>query len=74
MGAPDDQGNRPRVVNPPGQRPLLVYDGDCGFCRKWVRRWQLRTGDRADYAPYQEAAGRFAAEGRPRYPPPRRLI
>ncbi len=39
--------------------PLLVYDGDCGFCRKWVERWKRRTGDRVDYAPYQEAASRF---------------
>lgn len=27
-------------------RPVLVYDGDCGFCRDWVRR--LSRWDRAD--------------------------
>jgi predicted DCC family thiol-disulfide oxidoreductase YuxK len=33
--------------------PLLVYDGDCGFCAYWARRWQLMTGDRVRFAPYQ---------------------
>ncbi|HVV51551.1 MAG TPA: lipase maturation factor family protein [Polyangia bacterium] len=25
-------------------RPLLIYDGDCAFCRRWVERWRARTG------------------------------
>ncbi len=40
-------------------RPLLIYDGTCGFCREWVARWSRITGDRVDYAPYQEVAPRF---------------
>ena len=40
------------VATKPG-RPLLVYDGDCGFCRHWIRRWQQMTGDRVDYLPAQ---------------------
>jgi len=40
-------------------RPLLVYDGDCDFCRKWIARWRRATGERVDYAPYQEVAARF---------------
>jgi predicted DCC family thiol-disulfide oxidoreductase YuxK len=40
-------------------RPLLVYDGDCSFCRAWIARWRHATGDRLDYAPYQEIAARF---------------
>jgi predicted DCC family thiol-disulfide oxidoreductase YuxK len=40
-------------------RPLLIFDGDCGFCRRWVERWRLRTGDRVEYAPYQEVSGRL---------------
>lgn len=40
---------------PPGRvKPLLVYDGDCRFCKRWVSRWQARTGDRVEYAPYQD--------------------
>ncbi len=40
-------------------KPLLLYDGDCGFCRRWVARWIGATGEAVEYAPYQEAAGRF---------------
>jgi predicted DCC family thiol-disulfide oxidoreductase YuxK len=39
--------------------PLLIYDGDCGFCIYWVRYWQRFTGDRVAYAPYQEVAAQF---------------
>jgi len=34
--------------------PLLIYDGACGFCRRWVDRWKARTGPRVAYAPYQK--------------------
>jgi len=47
-----------RVAAPP-HRPLLVFDGDCSFCRFWLARWKSVTGDRLEYAPYQEAAARF---------------
>jgi predicted DCC family thiol-disulfide oxidoreductase YuxK len=42
-------------------RPLLVYDGDCGFCAYWARYWRKLTGDRVEYRPYQEVAARFPA-------------
>ncbi|MGB6703133.1 thiol-disulfide oxidoreductase DCC family protein, partial [Methyloceanibacter sp.] len=44
---------------PPGQRPLLIYDGDCGFCVYWARYWQKLTGDRVEYRPYQEVAAQY---------------
>lgn len=47
--------------------PLLVYDGECGFCRLWIERWRVATGDRVDYAPYQEVAGRFPEVPRERF-------
>ncbi|QPJ66488.1 MAG: DUF393 domain-containing protein [Candidatus Nitrohelix vancouverensis] len=40
-------------------KPLLIYDGDCGFCLFWIERWGHVTADRVDYAPYQEVASRF---------------
>ncbi|HLL53194.1 MAG TPA: lipase maturation factor family protein, partial [Myxococcaceae bacterium] len=40
-------------------RPLLIFDGECGFCRRWVERWRARLGDRLDCAPFQEVADRF---------------
>src|SRR5689334_18700523 len=51
-----------RVAERPG-RPLLVYDGDCGFCRGWVGRWRGITGDRVEYRPSQEVSGRFPEVG-----------
>ena len=43
----------------PSPKPLLVFDGDCGFCRLWIARWRRHTGDAVEYAPYQEVAARF---------------
>ena len=40
-------------------RPLLVFDGDCPFCRAWVDYWKSLTGERVLYAPYQEVAQQF---------------
>lgn len=48
----------PQVAEPP-PKPLVVYDGDCGFCKLWIARWQEITDGRVDYAPLQEAAARF---------------
>ncbi|HTJ65049.1 MAG TPA: lipase maturation factor family protein [Alphaproteobacteria bacterium] len=36
--------------------PVLVWDGECGFCGYWVRYWAKLTGDRVTYRPFQEAA------------------
>ena len=37
----------------------MIFDGDCGFCRRWIERWKAATGDRIDYAPSQEVGARF---------------
>jgi predicted DCC family thiol-disulfide oxidoreductase YuxK len=47
-----------RVANP-ASKPLLVWDGECDFCRLWIERWRVITGGEVDYATYQEAADRF---------------
>ena len=39
--------------------PLLVYDGDCRFCRLWVDYWRRLTGELVSYAPYQEVFQQF---------------
>ncbi|MCH8242266.1 MAG: lipase maturation factor family protein, partial [Planctomycetes bacterium] len=41
-------------------KPVLVYDGDCAFCRKWIARWQVLTDDRVEYAPYQQVAEQYS--------------
>ncbi|MCM2323960.1 MAG: lipase maturation factor family protein [Oligoflexia bacterium] len=37
------------------QRPLpvVVYDGECGFCSRWVRRWQSRVAGKVVFVPFQ---------------------
>jgi predicted DCC family thiol-disulfide oxidoreductase YuxK len=37
------------------RRPLFLYDGDCGFCRRWVERLRRRTGRRVVYRPSRRA-------------------
>jgi predicted DCC family thiol-disulfide oxidoreductase YuxK len=43
----------------PAQRPLLIFDGDCGFCGYWARYWQRLTGEAVEYRPYQEVAAEY---------------
>jgi predicted DCC family thiol-disulfide oxidoreductase YuxK len=35
-------------------RPLLIYDGTCGFCKRWVLRLHRITQAGFDYKPFQE--------------------
>ena len=44
-------------------RPVLLYDGNCGFCRRWVRR--LQRWDRGAAIDYVAAADRGAVAGLP---------
>ncbi len=46
---------------PPRARPVLVFDGDCRFCRLWIERWHEATGEAVEYLPQQdpECARRF---------------
>lgn len=41
------------------ERPVLVYDGDCGFCRSCVERLRAVTGERVEYLASRDAAVRF---------------
>ena len=47
-----------RVPNPP-PKPLLIWDGDCDFCRLWIERWRQMTAGKVDYATYQKATDHF---------------
>ena len=47
-----------RVRDAPS-KPLLIFDGDCHFCRRWIERWRELTGGAVEYAPFQEVASRF---------------
>jgi len=39
--------------------PTMLYDGDCGFCQRWISRWQKKNGANIEYAPHQEARKNF---------------
>ncbi len=41
------------------EKALLVYDGDCSFCRLWIERWKATTGGQVRYEPFQQVAGQF---------------
>lgn len=45
----DDSDFDPRHM----ERPALVWDGDCGFCKRSVLRIARKVGDRVRYVPYQ---------------------
>ena len=48
-----------RTAYPPNEKPLMVFDGNCGFCKYWVIRWKKISGLEVDYRPYQEVAINF---------------
>jgi len=47
-----------RVANPP-PKPLMIWDGECHFCKRWIERWREITAGEVDYVAYQEAADQF---------------
>ena len=47
------------LVHEAPPKPLLIFDGDCHFCRRWIERWRELTAGAVEYAPSQEVAGRF---------------
>lgn len=49
------------------ERALLVYDGDCAFCRLWADHWRTLTADRVQYATSQEIAASFPDVPREKY-------
>ena len=40
-------------------KPVLIYDGHCGFCRIWLDYWRQLAGDRLEYIASQDIGGRF---------------
>ncbi|MEP6604364.1 MAG: lipase maturation factor family protein [Spartobacteria bacterium] len=46
------------VAHPPA-KPLMIWDGDCHFCRHWIERWCVITAGEVDYETSQNVAERF---------------
>ena len=40
-------------------KPLLIFDGRCGFCRIWIDYWKQLTGIQLDYAASQDVANEY---------------
>ncbi len=49
-------------VAAPVEKPLFIYDADCAFCIRWVRRWQESTRGKVDFASFQSVGERFAQD------------
>ncbi|HPA17280.1 MAG TPA: lipase maturation factor family protein [Verrucomicrobiae bacterium] len=52
-------GQGPITVARPPERPTLLYDRECGFCRRWIRRWRQAVRVGARFEPYQTVAGKY---------------
>jgi predicted DCC family thiol-disulfide oxidoreductase YuxK len=40
-------------------KPLVIFDGKCGFCRIWIRYWEQLTGRELEYAASQDVAAGY---------------
>lgn len=43
--------------------PLMVYDGECAFCRARIERWREATGKQIHYVPFQEVCNELSKIG-----------
>ena len=41
------------------KNPLVIFDGDCGFCRQWIARWRGDAQGKLDFSPASEVQNRF---------------
>jgi predicted DCC family thiol-disulfide oxidoreductase YuxK len=46
------------------KKPLLIFDGDCGFCKRWIALWEEMTDGAVRYASSQEVGKNY-----PQIPP-----
>lgn len=47
------------MAGPPGDRPVILYDGDCPFCVRWTERYRNVFGESIEFQPSAEGASRF---------------
>jgi lipase maturation factor 1 len=45
--------------NPASSKPVLIYDGRCGFCKIWIDYCRRLTGDRVEYAASQDVGPQY---------------
>lgn len=42
------------------EKPVLYWDADCEFCRRWVERWRHSSGDAVEYRTLQTSPSQVA--------------
>jgi predicted DCC family thiol-disulfide oxidoreductase YuxK len=53
-----------KKVHTPPEKAIVIYDGDCAFCKEWVCRWKQWEQNAFTFEPYQSAWQRFPEIGR----------
>src|SRR5690606_26091739 len=48
-----------KTAFPPNEKPMMVWDGECGFCKYWITRWKSKTDDRIEYQTFQQVAENY---------------
>ena len=48
-----------KTAFPPIEKPMMVWDGECGFCKYWIINWKSKTGNNIEYKTYQEVASQY---------------
>jgi predicted DCC family thiol-disulfide oxidoreductase YuxK len=44
---------------PPFDKALMIWDGECQFCRGWINRWKQSMGRKIDFLTSQEIGHHF---------------
>lgn len=57
-----EESNQPTQALTKDGKPVLVYDGECAFCRVSVARWQGLTGDAVQYRSVADASRHLSPE------------
>ena len=48
-----------KTTNYPPSFPILIWDGECKFCKWWKTSWELKTKNQLSFKTYQEVASLF---------------
>lgn len=43
----------------PPKKPMMVWDGECSFCKYWITNWHSKTKNKIEYITLQEKASYF---------------
>ncbi len=49
-----------KLTKYPPTKNILIWDGDCGFCKFWKTRWQQKTEGKVAFETYQNSSKKFS--------------